>query len=97
MVGLLLGWIASALLLIAILFNGHFLSNANPWIVASVSSIKHTLWAMVLCWIILASISQNRGNQIRTNIVFFKEIYGEFTVLKEYTLGISKRHKSEFS
>lgn len=56
------GWIASGLLLIAIIFNGYFLANANPWILASISSITHTIWSMILFWVILASISQNRGN-----------------------------------
>lgn len=55
------GWIASVLLVCGISFRNIFLVKSNLWIEASLSSATHTIWPMILFWIILSSISQYQG------------------------------------
>lgn len=55
------GWIATVLLMCGITFRSLFLLKSNLWIESSLSSITHTVWPMILFWIILTSISQHQG------------------------------------
>ncbi len=63
-----LGWIATILLLCGISFRNLFLMKSNLWMEASLSSISHTVWPMILFWIILSSVSQHQGNKKRKRL-----------------------------
>lgn len=56
-----LGWIACLFLFTAILFSKTVIKFSNQWVEATLSVATHTIWSMILFWIILASISLHRG------------------------------------
>lgn len=65
------GWIASILLLIGYIFSENYYITEqeinNSWFIAIVSTMSHTIWSMILIWIILASVSNHKGNFILFN------------------------------
>lgn len=61
------GWIACLFLLAAILLRKTVVEFSNHWINATLSVANHTIWSMILFWIILASITQYRGNFINSS------------------------------
>lgn len=56
------GWIACLFLFAAILFSKTVIEFSNRWMNATMSVAHHTIWSMILFWIILASITQYRGD-----------------------------------
>ncbi|XP_037917555.1 uncharacterized protein LOC119655646 [Hermetia illucens] len=56
------GWIACVLILAGFGYGFHTVEfRVNPWVRAIISTLGHTIWSMVLFWIVLASISQYGG------------------------------------
>lgn len=55
------GWIACSFLLVALVFSKAFVPLSSHWMEALLSTINHTIWSMILVWIIVASLSKHRG------------------------------------
>lgn len=60
-----LGWIASFLIIFGFIFGFQMiLRQVNPILKATIVTITHTIWSMILFWIILTSISQYGGKYL---------------------------------
>lgn len=70
------GWIACLFLFAAILFSKTVIEFSNRWMNATMSVAHHTIWSMILFWIILASITQYRGDT--SSISQFSFPYSQF-------------------
>lgn len=55
------GWIACSFLLVALTFSKAFVPLSSHWMEAILSTINHTIWSIILVWIIVASLSKHRG------------------------------------
>lgn len=55
------GWMACSFLLVALIFSKAFVPLSSHWMDAILGTINHTIWSMILVWILVASQSKHRG------------------------------------
>lgn len=67
------GWIACAFLIAAVGFSKVFIRFSNNWTQPILSTINHSVWSMILVWMILASVSEHRGKSNIICITYIKE------------------------
>lgn len=56
-----LGWLASAFLITGLIFTKFHADKLEPFVLSSFSTITHSIWSMILFWIVIASLSNHSG------------------------------------
>lgn len=56
-----LGWLACVCLLVGFALKQLFVGKLSQWLRAGLAATTHTVWSMILFWVVLASVSQHGG------------------------------------
>lgn len=79
------------ILFAGLVFRQFVVADTSRWIHAGLSSLGHTIWSVVLFWVILAFISQHRGRSHNKHL-HFKPYKCHKLVLDTFRGFLGSRH-----